>query len=60
MPSQAMRRFLPRPRRSTIQRFFYLCFLQIIFRSSVSGLPSPIGVTGTVAQKNPNTQPEEK
>ena len=28
--------------------------------SNVNGLPFPLGVTGTVAQNKPNTQPEEK
>jgi hypothetical protein len=58
MPEQAMRRLLCRANRRLIPHILFLSFPQTIF-SDVSGVPFPHGVTGTVAQNKPNTQPEE-
>lgn len=61
MPSQAMRqlssRMIPSVRCS-IPHILSLSLPQTIF-ANVSGMPFPVGVTGTVAQNKPNTQPEE-
>jgi hypothetical protein len=59
MSLQCTRRRLCRPSRRSSPHSFSLVFPQTIL-SNVSGVPFPIGVTGTVAQNNPNTQPEEK
>lgn len=58
MPEQAMRRVLSRPGRGSIPHILSVSLPQTPFRD-VSGVPVPIGVMGTVAQNEPNTQPEE-
>lgn len=58
MPSQAERQLLSRRGRRSIPHILCLSLPQSIF-GNVSGVPFPRGVTGTVAQYKPNTQPEE-
>ncbi len=58
MPTQALRRLLSRRGRRSIPHIFCRSLPQSIF-GNVSGVPLPRGVTGTVAQNKPNTQPEE-
>jgi hypothetical protein len=58
MPLQRVRqRFYAGVRRSVAYNLFPLLSRPVFI--NVSGVPFPLGVTGTVAQNNPNTQPEE-
>jgi hypothetical protein len=58
MRKQVVRRLFSKLGRHTIRRSPSFSLAQNLFRD-VSGMLFPLGVRGTVAQNNPNTQPEE-